>query len=591
MNKSNGLDQKIEELMSFLAQSGIDYSKLGVEIDFGKKDAYPNYSQYMDIPDQRNVAKWLQAVKDLYYKERNNSDRVQAIRQVTAGWDLMETYAFLNWLRFYEEGTHLKYKYAQVWYGNDNLGAGYFLEINKDAPDNTPSVSDGDVNDADDAASSELSAAEKKRIIERQRQKIIGRLDSVEKLLRSDDGQLFSGKEFETFISAIYDLKKKIHMVNKLSTSTKLYEDMIVRQANQLNRQGFVKSAEVLYAIANGEAVPATSATPAPASASAPTTPDPAPAPAAGAAPTPTPPAPPTQSAGAPGGSPSTGPGMPQTPPGGPPSQPPVSPGIQQFLAALDTAKVTTVDDKDKQAAEDVLEIDDELFVDEDGNDLMMAEAQAAPPSVPNVEPPAPVEEEPIEVEEEAASPTNLAPVVKPVKDFDSILDSAFANITVDDVVSKLEDLAKIFKTREIPRQLAMIDMMLDKLGIASFFPTLSEATNKSLESNNYISTRIEEIIAKLRGAMKTKSLDLSNTKPVRLSPEVEEVKEELEEQEKKERERKDLRKEIANQGLEGKGKETPEIEIEEDLGPTPPPAPVPRAPVPRAPAVSPPAV
>src|SRR5208282_6852066 len=90
----------------------------------------------------------------------------------------------------------------------------------------------------------------KKRIIEKQRQKIIGRLDSAEKLLRSPEGQDFAGTELENLMEAIYSLKKKVQLVNKLSTSTRLYEDMIVREANVLSRRGFVKAANMLYSVA-----------------------------------------------------------------------------------------------------------------------------------------------------------------------------------------------------------------------------------------------------------------------------------------------------------------------------------------------------
>ena len=83
----------------------------------------------------------------------------------------------------------------------------------------------------------------------------------------------------------------------------------------------------------------------------------------------------------------------------------------------------------------------------------------------------------------------------------DSLIEKALANVTVKDIISKLEELAGIFKNREISRQLAVIDLMMDAVGIAAFFPNLAEATNKSLESNQYTLTRVEDILAKLRGS------------------------------------------------------------------------------------------
>jgi hypothetical protein len=124
---------------------------------------------------------------------------------------------------------------------------------------------------------------------------------------------------------------------------------------------------------------------------------------------------------------------------------------------------------------------------------------------------------------------------------------------------------------------------MLDSLGLASFFPSLSEATNKALESNNYISTRLEDILSKLHGAMATKEIDLTGEEPPS-NPEVDKIKEKLKQDENKDKARKQMRKQQEMSELENKSKETPEIEIEEDL--SVPPAPV--APVTPPPAVKP---
>ena len=97
---------------------------------------------------------------------------------------------------------------------------------------------------------SQSGADEKKQIIEKQRQKIIGRLDSAEKLLRSEEGQIFAGNELEALLDVIYSLKNKIQMVNKISLSTRLYEDMIVREANILVKKGFGNAGTVLRKVA-----------------------------------------------------------------------------------------------------------------------------------------------------------------------------------------------------------------------------------------------------------------------------------------------------------------------------------------------------
>jgi hypothetical protein len=551
-----GLEEKIEKLMSFFDNHGINYDKYNPndipKLDFNKKEAYPNYEQYMHVPGQHDTKKWLQAVKTVYYKEKDGQNRVLAIRQATNGWNLMEVHDFLNWLKFYEEGNHLKYKKAQVWYENGNPG--YFLHIKKDPPkEEQPAISGRDIDFARDEAANDIPASEKKKIIEKQRHKIIGRLDSAEKLLRSQDGQMFAGKELESLMEAIYNLKKKIQLVNKLSTSTKLYEDMIIREANGLHKKGFVKASDLLHSVAEETGAPAAKIT------------DKSPPVAS--------PAMPHDASGAPGGLPSVGPGMPQTPPDSAPNEMPPKPkAIDKFLENLDTGKITTKEDKnDNMDVEDDLEVHDELLV---------TEAQEVPPApakpkatvspITNEAPKKP--ESDLEVNEEDAAKNKENPGPS-AKDFDNMIDAAFANLTVDDVVVKLEDLAKIFKTREVPRQLSIVDMMLDSLGLASYFPSLSEATNKALESNNYISTRVEDIISKLRGAMQTKDIDLRGEEQ-ETNPAVQNIKNVLKTNEDKEKTRKEQRKQQQDSELDNASKETPEVEINEDLAAPAPVAP-----------------
>jgi ferritin len=596
------LTERISKLMKFFDETGIDYSKFKPEhLSYTDKKAYPNYDQYMYIPGQHNTGKWLEAVRKIYQMETTGQNRVHSIRQVTSGWNVMETYDFLNWLRYYEEGTHLKYKMAQLWY--ENGAPGYFLHVKPDpVKEPEPTISGNDIDFARDTAAADT---EKRQTIEKQRNKIIGRLDSAEKLLRSPDGQAFAGKELEALMEAIYQLKKKIQLVNKMSTSTRLYEDMIVREANVLQRDGFTKAANWLHSQAQANNPPPAdkeigkdgpvNALPPPVSPESPSAP---------------------LHPGAPGGLPSMGPGMSQNAPAstgvpnagpndnapnlkdmGPaptettgngvatpmPQDDPKPAGISDFLNRMNN------EGTDKSPAED-----DELEVSDPEIDMMVTEAQVAPVTEPITTNPAPAPrksapitkdapadapatEKPLEVtEDDIAQPPSDQDVPSPdASAFDAKVDAVFADLKIDDVVAKLEDLAKIFKVREVPRQLAVVDMMLDSLGLASMFPSLSEAQNKALESNNYISTRVEDILSKLRGAMTSKDIDLRGGNNDR--PEVAGIKNKLVNDAEKEKQRKQQRKEQAAADLAGggdKGKETPEVEIEEDLGTKPPAAP-----------------
>jgi len=604
--ESDEAKERAQQIMKALERLGIPYEQIErvyrsflPEKYSPEKAAYPNYDQYISMPGQHNMEKWLATVKQLYIMEKNGIDRVTAIRRATNGWKTMETFDFLNWLRFYQEGAHMKYKYAQLWYENGQPG--YFLNIKPDeAPAAAPHT---DGNALMELQHSVEELEERKKTIEKQRQKIIGRLDSAEKLLRSPEGQMFAGKEMEALMEAIFSLKKKVQLVNKLSSSIRLYEDMIVREGNVMRRHGFFKAAEVLYSLAQSPGQAAEGAKGAPSGGNTP--------------PPPAPPPEPTTPQGAPGGLPSAGPGMPAgnpstVSPPSPPNENRPSPsattnkGMGDFLKAMETSGLTVSKD-DKSKNDDNLEVEDTLEVEDDT--LMVSEAQEVPmttnpapargkpvappaPEAPAPDAPpgpdAPATEEPLEVtEDDIPKGDGGAQSAQQAAQFDAKVDTLFANLTVADVVAKLEDLAKIFKVREVPRQLAIVDMMLDSLGLASYFPSLSEAQNKALESNNYISTRVEDILSKLRGAISTKDIDLKGG-PQADNPEVAGIKGKLEQDAAKEKQRKEMRKQQENAELEGgpgAAKETPEVEMGADLGapPAPPPAAPPAAPRPPA--------
>lgn len=597
------MEEKMKKLMEFFDTHGIDYGKFAPHFYsyITDKKAYPNFDQYQHIAGQHDMKKWMYALKDIHYKQKAGFPYQDAIKRATQGWQKMEIYDFLNWLRYHEEGAHMKYKFAQVWYENGQPG--YFLHIKPDAPkEPEPLVDANAVNDAREEAERK---EEKRQVIEKQRAKIIGRLDSAEKLLRSQEGQEFAGGELENLMEAIYSLKKKVQLVNKLSVSTRLYEDMIVREGNVLKRNGFVKAAEVLYSLAQtpGQAGEDAKGTDAP-----------------GAVPPAAPPADPSGSGnpGAPGGLPAQPPGTPsvQTPVGGDQNkdQPPVTksnaPGIDQFIHNMNVGNKTTDVTKSE---------DDELEVHDNEDELMVTEAQVAPPVAPPgppaaaledvpmtdapppernppafipdaapkdpVTPGTPATEEPLEVTEDDIKPGGDQPEPA-ASNFDSRVDEAFKTLTIGDVVAKLEDISKSYKTREMPRQLGIVDMMLDSLGLASLFPSLSEAQNKALEANNYISTRVDDILAKLRGAMAS-----AEKSPVAPSPEREDmagIRGKLQSDQDKEKQRKQMRKEQEAAELEGggkEGKETPAVELGE-LGA--PAAPAPAAPPPPAPPAAP---
>ena len=120
---------------------------------------------------------------------------------------------------------------------------------------------------------------------------------------------------------------------------------------------------------------------------------------------------------------------------------------------------------------------------------------------------------------------------------------------------------------------------MLNKLGLNAFFPELGEASSKSLDMNQYCLTRVESAISRLRGSAKTQEMDLENKNQKSQSPEVEKIKNNLQNDETKEKESKEIRKKLQDQKQLEPAK--PELEVEspaEEIGAEP--ATVEKAPV-----------
>lgn len=480
------------------------------------KIAYPNIEDYISIPNKRDVNKWVDAAKLILSKENEGVSVNASINKYTNGWSTNEVFDFLNWFKFYRGNNHLKYKFAQTNFW-ENPDTGYILPIHN--------------NNINDIVKS------KEDDIFKFKTKLISRLNSVEKLLSSREGSNFIGEGFDELMNSIYSLKSKIHNLKKVSTSTKTYDDMIIREANILSRKGFVKAASLLYSTA--QAVPQKAPTPA----SAPINMVPPVTPGAKT---------PWQGSGVAGGLPATTPGSAALPNESAESGQD-SIGIDSFLERFEPSS------DDENDSIDNLEVHDEIIV----------EAQA----LPTVAPPTPK--------------NNITPINKPnqlpesPKSFDDKIEQVLSNITVDDIVSKLEDVSKIYKTKEIPRQLSIADMMLDSLGLASFFPALSEAQNKSLESTNYIITRIDDVISKLRGAMKANDVDLLSDNDNN-DPNIMKIKKNLNDNIERENAKKQIRKEkeLNDAELDSDLMEAPQIDIDEDLSKPTTPISTPKSPI-----------
>jgi hypothetical protein len=139
----------------------------------------------------------------------------------------------------------------------------------------------------------------------------------------------------------------------------------------------------------------------------------------------------------------------------------------------------------------------------------------------------------------------------------DDIIDAALKNVTIDDVVSRLEMLVSVYNQREISRQLAILDIMMDRLGLASFFPALGEAMSKALEANQYIGNRLEGILGKVKGSVgvpdANKWIEPTPEKP---NPQTAGIQQRLQQQEDEEEKRKEMRKQKDLAKMQGGGQQ-----------------------------------
>ena len=591
-----------------------------------KAISYPNYTDFTGTPPAYDLGKWMNTMKDIYVKIHLGASENESVVQSTNDWDTVERREFIEWMKYYKSGDQYKYKTAQHSYYVSDTVNGYYMPNPKSVPNPISSLNKN-IEQIPEVVKNtpppEPTKEEKRKAIEDQRRKILGRLNSAEKLLSSQQGQMFAGADFERLLNAIYELKRQIQIVNKISVSAQTCVDLIIRQANILQSEGFAAPSQFMIKLAQN--VPGNfdfnlGTTPAGGSRpdaggnlgnpNAPTNEDLAAKPPAAADPNAPPPDP---NAVAPVPNPPT-----------PDEEDAASEtGIPGFLERMEN--VFTLDNMDTNEAEDMVEVDqDEALLDqdidvEDKHQLVVSSfdpelvvlGQNVPQRVPEALPtqeqtdPVPAEqpegavqnlevESPVETPKGNADATNMTseqaqagPDVDQAKnDFDALIDSAFANLSVADVVAKLESVNKIFRNREISRQLAIVDVMLDRLGLASYFPTLAEATNKQLEANQYCLTRIEDILSKLRGSIQTDDIELDGEDQPENSG-AQQLKQTLEQTEQKEKAKKDMRKKVEEKEMFEKAK--PELEVEnvpEDLAGQLAPAieqPAPRQPPQRA--------
>jgi len=451
------------------------------------KKAYPQGIREL-THQTYNVSKWTKALQDIYQSISTSEINYQeAFNKITYGWDEMEKIDFKNWVSYYQQGNQNKYKMAQYYPNSFKVDPNEALKAQ--------------IIPTEEPVAPQLSEEEKKKALVKRVQAIVARLQAAEKLATDPDiREILTRKldiNLEDWLNRLHQVKRMIQAAPLKNVYSTLLQDLIIKEANFLVKKGFPKAArELIFIAQDPNAVP-----------------------------------PPVS-----------------------PEQPAPDP-LEEFMKAMNF--------EDDSKAEDHVVLEDENdIVDPQPDDMdnIKVLAQVAPPVQPTpnqtIPPVQPVPEQEV-IEEETSISEPIAGEVPDQevsegdgsaqteihKKTDNLFDAALAEVTVDDAVARLEVLANLFRTREIPRQLSIVDLIFDKLNISAFFPSLAEASSKMLDSNQYALTRIEEILSKLRGAIKTPEhmeLDLVG-KPI--TPTLPNIQKELANQMELERQLKDKRK------------------------------------------------
>lgn len=501
------------------------------------KLSYPNFNDAAPLMPIYDIKRWSSAFQNILIKQNLGSTRQQALQEVVGDWSPLEQFNFKNWVKFYESGDQFKYKKAQ-YYVNDQLS--YFVpnpSTKAEPPSPIKSVQEVQQDAANIAQQNKpgLSDEDKRKLIEDQRRKLISRLNSVEKLLGSQQGHMFAGKDFENLLHSIYELKKQIQTINKISLSTQTYVDLMVRQANFLKRNGCNVAANFMLRLAQQ--------TPGPAQGY----PGEGAMPMAGSI---------EQGLGSLDNNTPSLNNLAKLPPLEADPNVPIE-GLSGFLENLEGGGLT---DGDQLEADDEVLIDDDVILDQEigPQEEIVVEAQMVE-NKPTPSKPAPIKPP---VQETPSTKINIERT-----NFDALVDAAFDKLTIQDLLIKLQEIQQIFNRKEISKQLSLADLMFSKLGLTQYFPNFAEVQQKTLDATNYASTRLVDIISKLQSGIgiNANTIDISGENQSD-SPDVNILRQNLENTDKRERERKQLRKEVENKQIQEKA-EKPELTVENPAG------------------------
>ena len=204
------------------------------------KVAYP-----IDMGDNQqilkyDVNKWRSAINDIHMRSKIFGNKKDAIDFVTKDWrDMDEKLAFERWLKFYQEKGHLKYKLAQH-ITTDNISLPMKLQYIPGLTKEEPRIERANERDY------ELDERNK-FILQNIKSKLLGRIDSAIKILHSNTGMDFAGKDYSKLVDTFLALKGDIMKIK----SSLMIDDLIFRAGTSLRdsssnvKELFIKVAQL----------------------------------------------------------------------------------------------------------------------------------------------------------------------------------------------------------------------------------------------------------------------------------------------------------------------------------------------------------
>lgn len=383
------------------------------------KIAYPHNNVGVDI-DSYDLNKWVKTLESIYIYANKGYDIVKTREQLTHDWDGMEKLDFNHWMKYYQSNSQNSYKTAQYL----SVAPGVtipekYSPAPRDINDLKPQIKHPGEEDPQFKINKKIKA-------------IIGRLMSAEKLATEPEVQRELAKRLDVgihkWLEELQRVKRLVQVAPIKHANSSILEDLIIKEANILAHQGFPKTAQELIKIAQDPAAPPP---PPPPPAEDPLA-DPAAAASGGS--TPEPPAAPSESKGD-------------------------SP-LEEFEKNLNLENPDSGNSSDGFFDGDFLEIVDEP-PDLQGMKIMAQVQDMAPEPVMETEPAIPAQKPKMAPKPEIVVEEEPADTIVHKKT-DDLIENALSSITVEDVIERLDTLVNLFRTREIPRQLAIIDLMMD---------------------------------------------------------------------------------------------------------------------------------